>query len=245
MEQLDNQPTRAGSSAGRSMTPVAIGATSEMVVPNKSRMREEEIEVPYARDSVLEAAPSIRSRSRTSQRDRDRDRDRDRESQISAGTSISARQQLPAQQQRQPSAAASASAPGGPPSRPLVPADTLSPTMTDDREYYDRMSFSSNVTGKSRLGLGTNGAGWDEEREQKIRQEYEFRVAGLERKLGIVEAEKEELKRAAEGSRDMRAGWEEEVRGLKEVSVASCIPIPPYTVHTGRQRLSMRRSGAE
>lgn len=175
-----------------------VGATSDMVVPNKSRMREEEIEVPYARDSVIDAGrPPSRSRSRASERTRD--------SQMSAGTSISARQ------------APNPPNVNAPPPRPIHPQavnDTLSPTMTDDREYYDRMSFSSNVTGKSRMN---GGAVVDEEREQKIRQEYEFRVAGLERKIGLVETEKEELRRALETERQRRTEWEEEVRGLKEV----------------------------
>jgi hypothetical protein len=103
--------------------------------------------------------------------------------------------------------------------------DALSPTMTDDREYYDRMSFSSNVTGKSRMMAagGPGQAAMDEEREQKIRQEYEFRVAGLERKLGIMETEREEMRRLAEAEKEKRAEWEAEVRGLKEVSFApSC-----------------------
>jgi len=132
---------------GDRQQPNLTAATSEVVVPNKSRLREEEIEVPYARDSQL--------------------------------------------------------------------METLSPAATDDREYYDRMSFSSNLTNKSKqAGLVT---GWDEDREQKIRAEYEFRIAGLERRTAMAEAEREEARRSEVGERDRRKEWEEEVRGLKEV----------------------------
>jgi hypothetical protein len=193
-----------------------MNATSDMVVPNKSRMREEEIEVPYARDSVLDASrPESISRSRAS----DRARDRDRDSQMSAGTSISARQA--------PIPPPNINAPPSRPNPPVTMNDTLSPTMTDDREYYDRMSFSSNVTGKSRMMAGGGPGVVDEEREQKIRQEYEFRVAGLERKLGILETEKEEMRRTMETERERRSEWEEEVRGLKEVSFLAPILLWP------------------
>jgi hypothetical protein len=203
MEQLNSGPgsyQNSGSHPGLQPRGISsdmnpVGATSDTVVPNKSRMREEEIEVPYARDSVLDPGrPPSRSRSRAS-----------RDSQMSAGTSVSARQ-------------APVPPNAHPPTRPNASAinATLSPTMTDDREYYDRMSFSSNVTGKSKM---VNGGGWDEEREQKIRQEYEFRVAGLERKMGIADTEKEELRRVVESERERRSEWEEEVRGLKEVSL--------------------------
>jgi hypothetical protein len=93
--------------------------------------------------------------------------------------------------------------------------EMLSPNLTDDnREYYDRMSFSSNVTNKSKLPL--NG-GWGEDKEKKIRAEYEFRIVGLERRAAMAEQEREEARRGEAAERDRRREWEEEVRGLKEV----------------------------
>jgi hypothetical protein len=93
----------------------------------------------------------------------------------------------------------------------------LSPNLTnDDREYYDRMSFSSNVTNKSKVPPG-GGTGWDEDKEEKIRTEYEFRIAGLERRAAVAEQEREEARKAEAAERDRRREWEEEVRGLKEV----------------------------
>ncbi|ORY23629.1 hypothetical protein BCR39DRAFT_582805 [Naematelia encephala] len=147
-------------------------ATSEVVIPNKSRMREEEIEVPYARDSQVIEQRS----SRTSSPD-----PRDSRSSLK------------------------------------IPPQMLSPQTEDGRDYYDRMSFSSNVTNKSKA-LVQGGSGWDEEREQKIRAEYEFRIAGLERRAQVAENERDEARRGEGAEREQRREWEDEVRGLKERS---------------------------
>jgi hypothetical protein len=157
-------------------------------------MREEEIEVPYARDSMVDTtsvsgrlsrAESSTSRISSIDHRRDRERDRDRA--------------------RTP--------------RDREPTEMLSPATNDEREYYDRMSFSSNVTNKSKA-LNAGIGGWDEEREKKIRAEYEFRIAGLERRVGIAENERDEARRKEGEERARRKEWEDEVRGLKEVSLA-------------------------
>ena len=164
--------------------PSPVGATSELVIPNKSRLQEESIEVPYARDSVLEPSPALRSGSRASQRNRD--------SELSTGTSISTRQPNTAN-----------------------PQEALSPAGTDDaRQYYDRMSFSSNVTNKSRMPAKSGEM--DEDKEQRLRQEYEFKLVDLERRLGMVEQERDEMKRSHATEKAKRQEWEDEVRGLKE-----------------------------
>lgn len=162
--------------------PNAMAATNEVVVPNKSRMREEEIEVPYARESRLiegrDGRDGRRSSSRASRISKD--------SRASIGPSVSvAGRQL----------------------------DTTSPVLTDDKEYYDRMSFSSQVTSRSKAPP----TGWDEDREQKIRAEYEFRVAGLERRALVAESERDEARRGEAAEREKRQDWEDEARGLKEV----------------------------
>ncbi|WVW81899.1 hypothetical protein I302_103898 [Kwoniella bestiolae CBS 10118] len=178
---------------GRSRGPQAnpMGTTSDVVVPNKSRLREEEIEVPYARDSQLMDQRRSRTSSRPASRSsagresrasytegNDRDREREREK------------------------------------TPRANEELMSPASADDRVYYDRLSFSSNVTNKSKLVAAQNG--WDEEREQKLRAEYEFRIAGLDRKVVNAERERDEARRAETSERERRLEWEEEVRGLKE-----------------------------
>jgi hypothetical protein len=177
-----SQPSRENN-----IGPDRSAATNEVVVPNKSRMREEEIEVPYARDSVVEplSGRSSRAGSMLSREERDRDRAR-----------------TPRERER------------GDMTEVLSPA---SPT-NDEREYYDRMSFSSNVTNKSKAVVqGGGGGGWDEEREKKIRAEYEFRIAGLERRAAVAESEREEARKREGEERVRRKEWEDEVRGLKEV----------------------------
>lgn len=150
-----------------------------MIVPNKSRMREEEIEVPYARDSQVMDEPRVQSRASNRPGSRGSYQDDRR-------TPLGTRQDS---------------------------GDVLSPNSADDREYYDRMSFSSNVTSKSKPGP----TGWDDEKEQKIRSEYELRIAGLERRLGVAETERDEAKRTEAFASERRRELEDEVRGLKEV----------------------------
>ncbi|WVF65977.1 hypothetical protein IAT40_000715 [Kwoniella sp. CBS 6097] len=166
-----------------------MGTTSDVVVPNKSRLREEDIEVPYARDSqIMDNSNSNNLRhSRSSSR---------AESRSSLGgksrTSIPERERTPR-----------------PDEDPVSPAPTA-----DDRVYYDRMSFSSNVTNKSRMVAQQSG--WDDDREQKLRAEYEFRIAGLDRRVVSAEKDRDEARRAEATERERRLEWEEEVRGLKE-----------------------------
>ena len=201
--------------------PSPVGAKSDVVVPNKSWLREEEIEVPYARDSVLEPSPALTldSGSRGSQRGRERDMDRD--SQLS---SISTRQPNTAN-----------------------PQEALSPAGTDDaRQYYDRMSFSSNVTNKSRMP-NRNGGEMDDDKEQRIRQEYEYKLLDLERRLADVEIEREEAKRSHGAEKAKRLEWEEEVRGLKERATthASGLRSMQHEMDVAKDKAEAERQRAE
>jgi hypothetical protein len=169
--------------------PNPTATTSDMVVPNKSRMREEEIEVPYARDSMIMDEPRAQSRSsnnrpgsRTSLQDH-------------RGTPTGMRQDS---------------------------EDIMSPASADDREYYDRMSFSSNVTNKSKLPAGPGGY---DEKEQKIRSEYELKIAGLERRIQAAERDRDEARRQEAFEAERRREMEDELRGLKEVSHKHTVPF--------------------
>ena len=144
-------------------------------------MREEEIEVPYARDSMIMDEP--RTQSRSSNRPGSRTSSQDR------GTPIGSRQDS---------------------------GDVMSPASADDREYYDRMSFSSNVTNKSKLPTGPGG--WNDDMEQKIRSEYELKIAGLERRIQASERDRDEARRQEAFEAERRREMEDEIRGLKEVS---------------------------
>lgn len=73
------------------------------------------------------------------------------------------------------------------------------------------MSFSSNLTSKSKPGGGGSGS------DDKIRSEYELKIAGLERRLAATERERDEAKRSEAFEAERRREIEDEVRGLKEV----------------------------
>ncbi|WWD22449.1 hypothetical protein CI109_106940 [Kwoniella shandongensis] len=185
-----------------------MAATNEVVVPNKSRLREEDIEVPYARDSqimdVRQSRASSRGESRSSMgggggRD-------SRASFSRAGSVVAEDDALQAQNRGDRERSRTVTA------RP-EPSEVASPGLTDDREYYDRMSFTSNVTNKSKQA---QQAQVDEEREQKLRAEYEFRIAGLDRKVVSAERERDEARRSEAQEKERRLEWEDEVRGLKE-----------------------------
>jgi len=173
------RPSRdEGNSRGQ---PNPTATTSDMVVPNKSRMREEEIEVPYARDSMIMDEP--RAQSRSSNRPGSRSSFQDQR-----GTPTGMRQDS---------------------------GDVMSPASADDREYYDRMSFSSNVTNKSKLPTGSGGY---DEKEQKIRSDYELKIAGLERRLQAAERDRDDARRQEAFEAERRREMEDELRGMKEVS---------------------------
>ncbi|OCF44059.1 hypothetical protein I317_02012 [Kwoniella heveanensis CBS 569] len=199
-----------------------MGTTSDVVVPNKSRLREEEIEVPYARDSQV---MDNNRHSRTSSRP---------ESRSSVGGK--SRSSIPDRERT-----------------PRPDEDPVSPAPTDDnRVYYDRMSFSSNVTNKSRMVAQQSG--WDEDREQKLRAEYEFRIAGLDRRVVSAEKERDEARRAEASERERRLEWEEEVRGLKECAATHAsalrslqheLDLAKDAVEAARQRADQATRTAE
>jgi hypothetical protein len=53
--------------------------------------------------------------------------------------------------------------------------------------------------------------------EQKIRSEYELKIAGLERKIQAAERDRDEARRQEAFEAERRREMEDEIRGLKEV----------------------------
>jgi cell division septum initiation protein DivIVA len=161
-------------------------ATNDVVVPNKSRLQEEDIEVPYARDSTLDydgegarVAPGpsglaqIRTESRTS----------DHHNRTTT---------------------------------PSREGTLTSPVNTDQthEQYFDRMSFASTSGGRKAMGV-TSPNSW-EDQEKKLRTEYEMRVVTLERRLQATEGDRDEVKRQLAEATERKKDYEDEVRGLKE-----------------------------
>jgi chromosome segregation ATPase len=106
------------------------------------------------------------------------------------------------------------------------------------------MSFSSNVTNKSRL---PNRGEMDEDKEQRIRQEYEYKLLDLERRLAAVEHERDDHKRALASEKAKRLEWEEEVRGLKERAMthASSLRSMQHEVDVQRDKGEAERKMAD
>lgn len=177
MEELSNGDRLANFTA----------ATNDVVVPNKSRLQEEEIEVPYARDSTLTLDMDPRNR------------------QASGGPGPSGLREFNSE---------SLSSHGDHRGAPSRDGTVTSPNAADT-PYFDRMSFASNVSrGNGPQGL-TSPNSW-EDHENKIRTEYEMRVVTLERRLQSTETERDDLKRQLSEQRERRKDYEDEVRGLKE-----------------------------
>lgn len=164
-------------------------ATNDVVVPNKSRLHEEEIQVPYARDSQevdMTGGRNVNGVGPSGLRERS---DESFESgQVDSSATSPPRERL------------------------------MSPTTDESQsQYLDRMSFTSNMTSATRAkGAGiTSPNGW-EDHEQKLRADYELRIAGLERRLQIAETERDEVNRELGDERERRRDLEDEVRGHKE-----------------------------
>lgn len=173
MEQL-------ASSSPKGTAANLTSATNDVVVPNKSRLQEEEIEVPYARDTIMELSPPTKGEPIGPSGLRGDFRSDSRSSAHGgAGTTETA----------------------------------TSPTgHTDDggAQYFDRMSFASNVSRSKGMGEG-----W-EDQENKLRAEYEMRIVGLERRLQAAETDRDALAKEIQEEREQRKDYEDEVRGLKE-----------------------------
>ncbi|KAL7412917.1 hypothetical protein BDY24DRAFT_391588 [Mrakia frigida] len=150
------------STSSNSNNPPSSFITTSTIVPNKSTIAEEDIQVPYARDSH----PSSSS----------------------------------------------------PPPTETLGSPNLgggSETGGGGGEYYDRMSFGS-ATSRARGNTGAGGGGnWDREREE-LKREYEYRIANLTGKLGVLEGGVESAKEAEGREREGRERAERDMDAVKE-----------------------------
>lgn len=194
-------------------------ATSGMIIPNKSTIAEEEIEVPYGRE--------IRESSSTAIDDRDRgDRDRSARDVDTDGVTDG----------EGPESASDYRSPLGGLSglsarlRGVeVDEDDGGGARSGD-DYYDKMSLgrasvqsdrSNGNTGiTSRMAAGRASTGGDE--QERLRRDYEYkiatmqsRIAGLERDLGNVDERERKWAESEERVRQM----EEELVGLRKASI--------------------------
>ncbi|KAI0338375.1 hypothetical protein BDW22DRAFT_709598 [Trametopsis cervina] len=200
-----------------------------MIIPNKSTIAEEEIEVPYGRE--------MRDSTSTAMDERERSREQSR-----ANTDVEADDDLN-------------SPPGGMGGFSALTARLQSVGNNDDDEgtgnksedYFDKMSFGrasvasdrsggggmlagvlAGVAGGSRLG-GRSSVGGDE--GERIRREYEFKVATMQTRIGALERDLEEAQlreqKWAESEERVRSmeGELEDLRRLAEEKTSTILQL--------------------
>ncbi|KZT19829.1 hypothetical protein NEOLEDRAFT_1141535 [Neolentinus lepideus HHB14362 ss-1] len=199
-ESYGRRPSGSMSTASDATNPTSAMATSGMIIPNKSTIAEEEIEVPYGRET--------RESSSTAMDDRDRDRSQER------GTDV------------EPESAGEFMSPRGGGLNGL--AARLRDTDDDEGggrggdDYYDRMSFGRTSVASDR-SVGARGT-----KEDDIRREYEFKIATMQSRIRelesgeggdrvrMMEEELVELRRRTEEQAATIIALQKELRELRE-----------------------------
>ena len=173
----------------------AQSATSGVVIPNKSTIAEEEIEVPYGRQ--------IRDSSSTAMlddgdRDRHTDGDRDSSPMVGGLNGLSARLKHVSEEDNHPT-------------RNGVPS-------TGD-DYFDRMSYGRTSVASDRSASKVPG-----EEEEKIRREYEYKIATMQNKITGLERDLENADERGRSSADgnaRAAQLEQKLKEFKKVRLGS------------------------
>ncbi|KAI0042955.1 hypothetical protein FA95DRAFT_1524753 [Auriscalpium vulgare] len=186
-QDLGRRPSVASASDSTSTTNAqSATATSGMIIPNKSTIAEEDIEVPYARRGGSA-------------------RDRESESEGDVGDE-----------------------PGGLSGL----AQRLRGTEDDEPglrsggdEYFDKMSFGRGSVASDRSAKGAPGAGVGGRasagasvEEERMRRDYEYRIATMQNKIAGLEREvedREEWERKAQESNDRVSQLEEELNEVR------------------------------
>ena len=209
-------------------------ANISMIIPNKSTIAEEEIEVPYGRELRDSTGTAIDEREREREREKSAERnmnggddsDGEDDSMRSPGglgglAGLTARLQQAAENEEEDEGATSGA--GG--------------RSGDD--YFDKMSFGrasvasdrsagmgigSRMLGRmSGMSLNGNGNGGGEDSE-KIRSEYEYKVATMQTRIAKLERDLEDahLREEKWAESDERArGMEAELEELRQVRYLS------------------------
>lgn len=141
----------------------AQSATSGVIIPNKSTIAEEEIEVPYGRQ--------IRDSSSTAMLD-DGDRDRQTDGELESSPMVGGLNGLSARLKQ-------VDEEDNPPTRNGVPST--------GEDYFDRMSYGRASVASDRSISKIHG-----EEEEKIRREYEYKIATMQNKIAGLERDLED-----------------------------------------------------
>ncbi|KIP03709.1 hypothetical protein PHLGIDRAFT_31670 [Phlebiopsis gigantea 11061_1 CR5-6] len=153
----------------------AQSATAGMVIPNKSTIAEEEIEVPYGRE--------VRDSTGTAVDDRERSRDRGRETDTDAEDDF-----------RNP--AGGLGGLSGLTARLQAEDDEEEGALTGNRsaeDYYDKLSYGrASVTSDRSAGARGGRASVPGEDGERIRRDYEFKVATMQSRITGLERDLED-----------------------------------------------------
>ena len=178
----------------------AQSATSGVIIPNKSTIAEEEIEVPYGRQ--------IRDSSSTAMMDDgDRDRNTDGEQELSPMVGglngLSARLKQVDEEDSHP---------------------VRSGAPSSGEEYFDRMSYGRASVASDRSAAKVAG-----EEEERIRREYEYKIATMQNRITGLERDLEDAGEKERNNTDgnaRAAQLEQELDEFRKVRLSPA-PIPP------------------
>ncbi|CCM03578.1 uncharacterized protein FIBRA_05714 [Fibroporia radiculosa] len=201
---MGRRPSEAKSTTSESTAASnAQSAGMGMIIPNKSTIAEEEIEVPYGREVRDSASTAMDDRTRERERsiERGRDSDSDDERRPNGGLSgLSARLQA-------------------------VEGDEDGAGKSGD-DYFDKMSLGRTSVTSDRSAGGVGGgrimggrASVASEEHERIRREYEYRIATMQSRITTLERDLEDVNQReqkwTEGEERVRA-VEEEMRELRQ-----------------------------
>lgn len=180
-------------------------ATAGMIIPNKSTIAEEEIEVPYGREVRDSTGTAVDERERSRERGRETDTDADDDFRSPGGglgglSGLSARLQ--------------------------ADDDEDEGAMSGSRgadDYYDKMSFgrASVTSDRSAGGRALSGrASVGGEEGERIRRDYEYRIATMQKRITDLERDLEDAQLREQNwgqSAERVRAMEEELEELRRV----------------------------
>lgn len=200
-----------------------------MIIPNKSTIAEEEIEVPYGREARDSSSTAIDDRERDRQGERSKESDIDGEGDLGRPRSP-------------PSSSALGDLSGLTARLQAVDVDDDDGAARSGEDYFDKMSFgrasvaSDRSTGAAGIGsrmLSGGRVSLGDENE-KLRRDYEFkiatmqnRIATLERDVGDANLNEQRWQESEERLRSVE-GELEEFRRVRALDIDSIIMANSY-----------------
>lgn len=208
MQDLARRPSTSASDSTSNTNAQSATAKSGMIIPNKSTIAEEEIEVPYGRETRESGSTEPRNRSHSPDADEvDEERDGD---EMGVGLSALSRRLVASGTDDEPSMGA-----GG-------------------DEYFEKMSFGRASVNSDRSlrdrGGGRSSALQGGEESERIRRDYEFKIATMQTRIAGLEREVEdagERERLKEGDERVLALEDEleELRRVRSCHTILCLSV--------------------